>query len=69
MEIWGMSTQEYTQMLKESFNSIRKATRKEEAAHYTRTRILASNLEAALERLRTYEEPELPKAEAQAQAA
>lgn len=52
MKIWGMSTQEFTALLDESFAAIKKASRKTEAQHYARTRILASNLEAAMARLR-----------------
>lgn len=53
MKIWGMSTEEFTTLLDESFTVIKKTSRKAEAQHYARTRILASNLEAALERLRS----------------
>lgn len=52
MKIWGMTTEEFTALLDESFTAIRRASRKSEAQHYARTRILASNLEAALTRLR-----------------
>lgn len=52
MKIWGMSTEEFTTMLDESFTAIKKSSRTAEAQHYARTRILASNLESALERLR-----------------
>lgn len=52
MKIWGMSTEEYTQLLEDSFTAIKKASRKAEAQHYVRTRILATNLELALKKIR-----------------
>lgn len=52
MKIWGMTTEEFTALLDESFAAIKKGSRKTEAQHYARTRILASNLETALTRLR-----------------
>lgn len=52
MKIWGMSTKEFTAILEESFATIKKESRETEAKHYAQTRILAANLESALERLR-----------------
>ncbi len=52
MKIWGMSTEEFTAILEESFAAIKKESREAEARHYAQTRILAANLESALERLR-----------------
>lgn len=52
MKIWGLSTEEFTALLNESFTAIKRSSRKAEAQHYARTRILASNLEASLKRLR-----------------
>lgn len=52
MKIWGMTTEEFTAILEESFATIKKDSRKAEAKHYAQTRILAANLENALERLR-----------------
>ncbi len=52
MKIWGMSTEEFAALLDESFTAIKKASRTADAQHYARTRILASNLENALEKIR-----------------
>lgn len=52
MKIWGMSAEEFIALLDESFTAIKRSSRKTEAQHYARTRILASDLEKALERLR-----------------
>ena len=53
MRIWGMSTEEFAALLDESFSAIKKASRKQEAQHYVRTRILADDLERALDRVRS----------------
>lgn len=52
MKIWGMSAEEFTAILEESFAAIKKESREAEAKHYAQTRILAANLENVLERLR-----------------
>jgi hypothetical protein len=52
MKICGMTSEEFTRFLDESFESIKRSTRQQEALHYTKERMLADDLERSLERLR-----------------
>ncbi len=52
MKICGMTTEEFARLLNDSFEAIKKTTRKQEALHYTKERMLADNFERSLERLR-----------------
>ncbi len=52
MTVWGMTAEEYRGLLDESFREIKKSSRKAEAAHFTKTRILTENLARALDRVR-----------------
>ena len=52
MKICGMTSEEFTRFLDESFESIKRSTRQQEALHYPKERMLADDLERSLERLR-----------------
>ena len=52
MKICGMTAEEFVRLLDDSFESIKRSTRQQEALHYTKERMLADNFERSLERLR-----------------
>lgn len=53
MTVWGMTADEYKSLLNDSFLAIKRSSRKTDAAHFTKTRILTENLARALDRVRS----------------
>lgn len=52
MKICGMTVEEFACLLNESFDTIKRSTRQQDALHYTKERMLADDFERSLERLR-----------------